>query len=126
MALTHGERVNSVASFQHRVPAKSQKLSGGTAQRLLIFHKKHRFSARTSGITNAICHFDGRSALGHTGEIDFERRAQTGLAVYPDKSMGLLHNSVNRRQPKPCAASGGLGGIKRFEDVSHLVSRYAD
>src|SRR5512145_1810135 len=59
--------------------------------------------------------------LDHGRESEGEGGAGAGRGSDPDAALVLPDNRVRHRQAQACALSGSLGGIKRIEDLLHLV-----
>src|SRR5215472_17621069 len=51
------------------------------------------------------------------GQIDLERRALAGCAVYPNVAVALFHNAVDGGKTEACALAALFGSKERFEDV---------
>src|SRR6202040_2003542 len=60
-----------------------------------------------------------------TGKINLKNAAFARFTVDPDKSVALLHNSVDRRQTQPRAFFYLFGREKRFEDMNLRLGVHA-
>src|SRR5215469_2120491 len=63
--------------------------------------------------------------LVHSRQIDLKCAALSGLAVNPDITAALFHDSVDGRKSKPSAAAALFSGEKRFENVRHSLLVHA-
>src|SRR5579872_1009905 len=68
---------------------------------------------------------DCNAAGRYAGQVNFEYRARSGLTVNPNESTILFDDTVHRRKPETRTFSGGLGCVKRLEDVRQVFARDA-
>src|SRR5262249_3150348 len=85
------------------------------ANGFVIFHHQNRLRAALQRIQDA----SGRSCAAlafNLRKVDFDRSADSWLAVDGDVTLTLLDNSVDRGQAKSRAPSGFLGCEKWFKE----------
>src|SRR5579864_1383785 len=125
IALDNLHRFLRIASLQYDVTLGFEVHSAYVAENSFILHQE-----------NCLCpcgwHMDYLEALVgihtsiDTGKINLENAAFARFTVNPDKSVTLLHDSVDRRQTQPRTFSSFFGRIERFEDMNLSRGVHAD
>ena len=97
-----------------------EDLAHGRAYRRHVFHDEHRLAALRGSPDRRR---DLRlGELVDPWEVDLERRALTGFAIYPDEPAGLLDDAVYCRQAKSGTLAGLFGGEVRLEQAGLIGS----
>src|SRR6266536_5803252 len=107
----------SLSRLKNSVTLPFQDPARQDRDRALILNEQDRLlSTGRSG--EHLTDLRGREGLLHSGEEDFARRAQAGLAVHPDISTTLLDDTVDSRHSQPGSLALLFGREKRLEDMS--------
>jgi len=88
------QRVLPIFCLQHGVTAKAEKFGACLAQSVLIFNQKNGLCPARYALRVCICHFNGRHAIPHARQVNFEHGAHSNFAVGPNKSMILFDDAV--------------------------------
>ena len=115
IALADVQGLGAVFGGQNNVAAHFEEIAGQGAEGAFVLHHEHGFMPAQCGRHLGL-RFLGSDGLIRPGQIDFECRADSGLAVHINVAAALLDHPIDHGEAETGALAFLFGGEEGFKD----------